>query len=97
MAKTILPGQTIGVIGGGENTRLFILEAQKMGYYVGLLTNQKEDPAIQAADWWIEKSFTDMDGLLELAEKSDVLAYLTNEMDLDLLASLRPYIAIPQL
>lgn len=97
MAKTILPGQTIGVIGGGVNTRLFILEAQKMGYFVGLLTNQGEDPAIQVADWWIEESFANMEGLLELAEKSDVLVYLTNEIDLDFLASLRPYIEIPQL
>lgn len=97
MTTNILPRQRIGIIGGGLAAKLLTLQAKQMGYYVGVLTNIPDDPTAKVADWLIESQVNDLDGLLELAEKSDVLTFVTEEIDLDVLTKLKRYIQLPQL
>lgn len=97
MVKKILPGQTIGIVGGGTTSRMIALAAKKLGYFVGILTNESDSPAAQVADWYILGSFLNQKNLMSLAEKSDVLTYESEMIDIDLLLSLQPYIEIPQL
>lgn len=96
MVQTILPGQTIGIIGGGKAARLLALKAQEMGYYVGVLAKNRHYPAVRVADWWMEHRPNEPAVLLELAEKSAVLAFVAEELDMDVLSSLLPYIQLPQ-
>ena len=44
--KIILPGQTIGIIGGGQLGRMLAMSAKEMGYKIAIL-----DPSKDACAW----------------------------------------------
>lgn len=96
MPNQILPGKTIGIIGGGHVARMIALEAKKMGYQIGILDADPACPAGQIADWQITKKAADFDALTDLAAKSDVLTFESEAVDTMLLTQINPYIAIPQ-
>jgi len=96
MSNQILPGKTIGIIGGGHVARMIAFEAKKLGYQVGILDVDPECPAKQVADWQITKKYTDFDALTDFAAKSDVLTFESEAVDMMSLNEIKPYIAIPQ-
>ena len=63
----ILPGATLGILGGGQLGRMFVVAARTMGYAVVVLDPEAECPAAQLADRHIQASFTDPAALDELA------------------------------
>jgi 5-(carboxyamino)imidazole ribonucleotide synthase len=69
----ILPGATIGMVGGGQLGRMFALEARRMGYRLVVLDPGDATPAAQFCDRHIQAPFEDLDACLELAEVSDVV------------------------
>jgi 5-(carboxyamino)imidazole ribonucleotide synthase len=73
MSATILPGATIGIVGGGQLGRMFALEARRMGYRVVVLDPGADTPAAQVADEHLRAPFEDVDACLELARRSDVV------------------------
>jgi len=48
--QPIQPGGTIGMLGGGQLGRMFMLAARRMGYRVVVLTEEADGPAAQVAD-----------------------------------------------
>ena len=50
MSAPILPGATLGMLGGGQLGRMFALEARRLGYRVAVLTTEADSPAAQTAD-----------------------------------------------
>ena len=48
--KVILPGQTIGIIGGGQLGRMMALAAKAMGYRIAVLDPTEDSPCGQVAD-----------------------------------------------
>ena len=97
MGKRIFPGQTIGIIGGGHSSRLIALEAKKLGYVVATVTEDKDHPTAQMADWYMMGNILEKDSLIDFAKRCDLLVYESEEIDVDLLPPLKPYIEIPQL
>jgi 5-(carboxyamino)imidazole ribonucleotide synthase len=71
--EVILPGATIGIVGGGQLGRMFALEARRMGYRVLVLDPGRASPAAQVADAHIEAPFDDPAAMRALAERSDVV------------------------
>lgn len=69
----ILPGKTIGIIGGGVLGRMLALSAKKMGYRVGILDPTPDCSAAQAADWQLIGDINDPNLLTEMAFKCDVV------------------------
>jgi 5-(carboxyamino)imidazole ribonucleotide synthase len=65
----ILPGATVGVLGGGQLGRMFTLRARSMGYRVIVLDPDPESPAGAVADGQIRKPYDDERGLTELADR----------------------------
>jgi 5-(carboxyamino)imidazole ribonucleotide synthase len=63
----ILPGATLGVLGGGQLGRMFTLRARTMGYRVVVLDPDPESPAGQIADHHIQAGYEDEAALGELA------------------------------
>ena len=55
----ILPGATLGVLGGGQLGRMFTLQARTMGYRVVVLDPDPRSPAGQLADRHLRASYTD--------------------------------------
>ncbi|ODS70361.1 MAG: 5-(carboxyamino)imidazole ribonucleotide synthase, partial [Acidovorax sp. SCN 68-22] len=65
--RTILPGATLGVLGGGQLGRMFVHAAQSMGYFTAVLDPDPESPAGRVAHHHIRAAYDDPDGLRQLA------------------------------
>ncbi len=78
----ILPPQTIGIIGGGQLGRMMAIAAKYMGYNVVVLDPTPKCPTAQVADEQIIAQYDDMKAIRELAEKSDVVTYEFENVDL---------------
>ena len=59
--KTILPGGTIGVLGGGQLGRMFAVAAKQIGYNVAVFSSEPDSPAGQVADTQVQASYDDAD------------------------------------
>lgn len=75
LSKTILPGQTIGVIGGGQLGRMMALAAKEKGYRVAVLDPTDDSPCGQVSDIKIVADYHDLQAIQKLAEVSDVITY----------------------
>lgn len=63
----ILPGATVGVVGGGQLGRMFTLQARTMGYRVMVLDPDPQSPAGAVADRHIRSPYDDARALADLA------------------------------
>jgi 5-(carboxyamino)imidazole ribonucleotide synthase len=79
--RPILPGATLGILGGGQLGRMFAQEAKRMGYRVVTLDPGADSPCGQVADRQIEAEYTDRAALAELAKASDVITYEFENVD----------------
>ncbi len=64
----ILPGATLGMLGGGQLGRMFTLAARTMGYKVMVLDPDAASPAGQMADVHLQADYTDLAALKKLGE-----------------------------
>ena len=69
----ILPGATIGFLGGGQLGRMTAFAARAMGYDVHVLDPDPTAPARAVATRFIEAPFDDADAIVRLAEGCAVL------------------------
>ena len=77
--KTILPGAAIGLLGGGENSRMFCLAAFRMGYRVHVYS-PGGDPVRPLADVSIEAPYGDLDRVREFAANVDVVTLASGDV-----------------
>jgi 5-(carboxyamino)imidazole ribonucleotide synthase len=71
--KKILPGATLGVLGGGQLGRMFCVAARTMGYRVVVLDPDPDCGAGQIADVHIQAQYIDQSALEEIAEQCDAV------------------------
>ncbi len=89
----ILPGATLGVMGGGQLGRMFVHAAQRLGYATAVLDPDPQSPAGRVSHHHVRADYLDPAGLAELA---DVAAAVTTEFEnvpaaaLQTLAATRP-------
>ena len=83
----ILPGGTLGVVGGGQLGRMFALDARRMGYEVVVLDPDPESPTGQVANDRIVAPYTDADAMLRLVERCDVVTYEFENVNADAVAT----------
>lgn len=69
----LLPGATVGVIGGGQLGRYFVLEARRMGYTTWVLDPDASAPAMQVAEHPLVAAYDDAQALATLAEACDAV------------------------
>jgi 5-(carboxyamino)imidazole ribonucleotide synthase len=69
----ILPGATIGMLGGGQLGRMFTMRARGMGYRVVVLDPDPGSPAGHLADRHLRHPYTDERALDELAASCEVV------------------------
>ena len=72
-AKQILPGATLGVLGGGQLGRMFCVAARTMGYRVVVLDPDPHCGAGHIADLHICADYTDQIALQEMAAQCDAI------------------------
>jgi 5-(carboxyamino)imidazole ribonucleotide synthase len=70
----ILPGATLGMLGGGQLGRMFTLRARAMGYRVVVLDPDPDSPAGHAANLHILAGYQDQGALDRLADECAVIS-----------------------
>ena len=74
----ILPPAWLGVLGGGQLGRFFVVAARNMGYHVAVLDPEGDSPAGALADRHVVAAYDDKAALLELAS---LCAAVTTEFE----------------
>ena len=69
----ILPGSTLGVLGGGQLGRMFCVAARTMGYRVVVMDPDPVCGAGLIADVHIQAEYTDQAALIKMAEQCDAI------------------------
>ena len=72
-SQPILPGSTLGVLGGGQLGRMFVHQAQAMGYFTAVLDADPDSPAGLVSHHHIRTAYEDPAGLAELARVADAV------------------------
>ncbi|MFX3625081.1 MAG: 5-(carboxyamino)imidazole ribonucleotide synthase [Ectobacillus sp.] len=96
MKRIIVPGQTIGIIGGGQLGRMMAIAAKEMGYKIAVLDPVPKSPCGQIADTEIVAVYNDLAAIRELAKISDVITYEFENIDYDCLHWLEQNAYLPQ-
>jgi len=66
-AAVILPGATLGVLGGGQLGRMFVHAAQQMGYFTVVLDPDPQSPAGRVSHHHVQADYEDPHALQQLA------------------------------
>jgi 5-(carboxyamino)imidazole ribonucleotide synthase len=74
-AKTVLPGGTIGVLGGGQLGRMLAQAATRLGYRVHIYEPQANSPAGAVAHKEVNAAYEDLAALSAFARECDVVTY----------------------
>ncbi|WP_241481620.1 5-(carboxyamino)imidazole ribonucleotide synthase [Mesobacillus campisalis] len=96
LANLILPGQTIGIIGGGQLGRMMTLAAKAMGFRVVVLDPTEDCPCGQVADEQIVGAYDDLKAIQQLSEKSEVITYEFENISAEALEWLEAQAYVPQ-
>ncbi|NHC40328.1 5-(carboxyamino)imidazole ribonucleotide synthase [Bacillus sp. MM2020_1] len=94
--RTILPGATIGIIGGGQLGRMMALAAKAQGFRIAVLEPTADSPCGQVADIEVIGAYDDREAIGKLAEVSDVITYEFENIDADTLMWLCNQAYVPQ-
>lgn len=90
----ILPGSTIGCLGGGQLGRMFALAARKMGYRVHTVDPTHDSPTGQISDREYNAAFDDIPTLLEFTAGVDVVTYEFENIPVAALDALAPKVIL---
>ncbi|GAB4175077.1 MAG: 5-(carboxyamino)imidazole ribonucleotide synthase [Terrimicrobiaceae bacterium] len=71
----ILPGSTLGILGGGQLGRMFAIAARRMGYRVHTLEPAPDSPAGQVCDLEVVAPYDDLDAVRRFARGVDVISF----------------------
>jgi 5-(carboxyamino)imidazole ribonucleotide synthase len=95
-SQVILPGDTIGIIGGGQLGRMMALAAKAQGFRIAVLEPTPDSPCGQVADFEIIGAYDDRKAIRQLAAVSDVITYEFENIDADTLAWICEQSYVPQ-
>jgi 5-(carboxyamino)imidazole ribonucleotide synthase len=84
----LLPGATLGVMGGGQLGRMFVHAAQRMGYFTAVLDPDPGSPAGRVSHHHVEADYLDEIGLARLTGYADAITTEFENVPADALARL---------
>jgi 5-(carboxyamino)imidazole ribonucleotide synthase len=87
----ILPGQTIGVLGGGQLGRMMALAARRMGYRIVVLDPNPRCPTAQVSDGVVVGALDDLEAAILLAKQVDVITLDTEHVPAEILDALEQH------
>jgi 5-(carboxyamino)imidazole ribonucleotide synthase len=95
IVRTLLPGATVGVLGGGQLGRMMALAGSAMGYRFVALDPAPDAPSGQVTPQ-ITAAYNDRDAARELARRADVITYEFENVDAGVAALLTEESYVPQ-
>ncbi|MGP4060607.1 5-(carboxyamino)imidazole ribonucleotide synthase [Halobacillus sp. H74] len=94
--KVIRPGQTIGILGGGQLGKMMAVAARQMGYRIAVLDPSEDCPCAPLADEQIVAAYDDVDAAQRLSDVSDVITYEFENVDLSVARLFETEAKLPQ-
>lgn len=94
--RRIMPGATIGVLGGGQLGRMMALAGRAMGYRFATLDPTPDSPCGQVSDTQLTAHYGDERAARELAKLSDVITYEFENVNAGVAAVLERESYVPQ-
>ncbi|HET9992858.1 MAG TPA: 5-(carboxyamino)imidazole ribonucleotide synthase, partial [Kofleriaceae bacterium] len=89
--SAILPGHTIGVLGGGQLGRMMALAARRMGYRIVVLDPNPSCPTAQVSDGVVVGALDDREAAVLLAKQVDVITLDTEHVPAEILDELEKH------
>ncbi len=71
----IPPGNTIGIIGGGQLGRMLSMAAAHLGYRSAIYAPEASGPAADVSSRWVQGDYDDVDAIKEFAQSVDIITY----------------------
>jgi 5-(carboxyamino)imidazole ribonucleotide synthase len=90
----ILPPATLGMLGGGQLGRFFVIAAHEMGYRVVVLDPDANSPAGKIADQHLLADYSDADALNRLAETCAAITTEFENVPAEALAYLSKFVPV---
>jgi 5-(carboxyamino)imidazole ribonucleotide synthase len=90
----ILPPARLGMLGGGQLGRFFVMAAHEMGYRVTVLDPDPHSPAGRSADTHIAAAYEDQDALNRFAETCAAVTTEFENVPADTLAYLSKFVPV---
>ncbi len=90
----ILPPATLGMLGGGQLGRFFVMAAHEMGYRVIVLDPDANSPAGRIADRHLQAAYEDPDALHVLAERCAAVTTEFENVPAESLAYLAKFVPV---
>ncbi len=90
----ILPPATLGMLGGGQLGRFFVIAAHEMGYRVVVLDPDAQSPAGRIADQHLVAAYDDEDALNRMAESCSAVTTEFENVPADSLAYLSKFVPV---
>jgi len=94
MIAPILPGSTLGVLGGGQLGRMFTLAARRMGYRVSVYAPDDDTPAGQIAYRETRASYDDLASVREFAQTVSVVTFEFENIPAATIAAAERYVPV---
>ncbi len=94
MSQPLPKGATIGIIGGGQLGRMLAMAAARLGFKTIVLEPQPDCPAMQVTTNHIVAAYDDVDALAALADRSDVVTYEFENIDVSAVEKLGQSVSI---
>jgi 5-(carboxyamino)imidazole ribonucleotide synthase len=94
LSRPLLPGATLGVLGGGQLGRMFVHEAQRMGYQTVVLDPDTASPAGLVSHHHLIADYQDATALAELARRCDAVTTEFENVPAAALAELAKHVPV---
>jgi len=88
---SIMPGEMLGILGGGQLGRMFTMAAQSMGYRVTVLDPAEQSPASSVAERHLRADYLDLVALRELGSSCSAVTTEFENVPADSLKTLAGY------
>jgi 5-(carboxyamino)imidazole ribonucleotide synthase len=86
--EPVLPGKTLGILGGGQLGRMFAIAARRLGYRIHCLDPIQYGPTGQIADVEINAAYDDVDAARAFARDVDVVTFEFENVPAETLAAI---------
>lgn len=94
MSRTLKPGDTIGILGGGQLARMIALAAAPLGLKAHIFAPEDGSPAFQVADAVTQAAYDDFAALEAFARTVDVVTYEFENVPVETAAFLAGHVPV---
>ncbi|KRK57080.1 ATP-grasp domain-containing protein [Fructilactobacillus fructivorans] len=92
----LYPGSTIGIIGDYFSSTQLVNVARDAGLKIATYSSNSDSEIARQSDYAFTGDMNDVDTLREFAEKCDLVTYVSNDIDPQVISEIEKYTYVPQ-